>query len=145
MKTAELFFENTPLEATALTDQEARVSQGIVDRLAFDAFRRKAEEVRAGQFAQEIVSTLNPHYSWVADIEPSVLRDIFQDITSAREELAQQSGDNASDWHIYRHFRVAVEIEEPRERDMRTVLLLEALMNGDVRNGTLPTLPIFFL
>ena len=145
MKNSELFFDDTQPEVSGPSDDDLRVSQGVIERLAFDAYRRKSEEVRAKQFAQNIISTLNPQYSWVADIEPSVLRDSLQDITAAREEIARQSIDTASDWHIYRHFRVAVETEEPRERDMRTVLLLEALMDGNVRNSTLPTLPVFYL
>ena len=144
MKSAELSFENEPREILTLTDQEVRVAQGISARLVFDAFRRKSEEVRAKQFIQEVTPALNPQYGWIADIEPCVLRDTFEDIATAREKIAQENGKSPLDWHVYRHFRATVETEETRERDMRTVLLLEALMNGDVRNGTLPALPVIY-
>ncbi len=115
------------------------------ERFAFDVARRISEEKTAQTFIQSAVATLDSQYHWVADLSPSLVRESFIDITTFREAYHTQHQAAPSDWHTFRHFRLEVETDTPSDRDMHTVLLLEALMNGDVRNGTLPQIPKMFL
>jgi hypothetical protein len=135
-------------ESYTLQNKEVRpvltpLEQLQCDQLAFNAVRKATEDTNAKRCIESIVTNLDPHYNWVAQTDPQAIRYLSATVDSIKNDYYSQHQKPASAQHIYRHVRLKVETDTPEQQDEQALLLLEALMNGDVRTGTLPRLPTF--
>lgn|GEM_PF-3654553 len=133
---SKLLFEATPaaLESTPL--EQLRYEQ-----MAFAAVRRASERKQTQKFINEIADSLDSQFRWVGQTDPEDVRHLSLTVSSFQEQYQARHQKAPSSQQVYRHVRMRVETTEPTAQDERAVLLCEALMNGDVRNGTLPLLP----
>lgn len=138
------------LQAEAYTPKNTEVIPPLTpqeqlqyEQLAFNAVRRATEGANAQRFIEKAATELDPQYGWVAQTAPEDIRHLSLTIDSFQDDYYSRHQKPANAQQIYRHVRMKVETDIPHPQDERSVLLLEALMNGDLRTGTTPRLPKF--
>ncbi|MGH7217952.1 MAG: hypothetical protein ACREGE_00700 [Candidatus Microsaccharimonas sp.] len=134
----EAFTRSIPEASLASAQEQLRFEQ-----LAFNAVCRATESANAARFITTITDELDSQYSWVSQVAPEDIRHLSLTIDLFKEDYYTRNQKLPSPQHTYRHVRMKVETDTPTPQDEQSVLLLEALMNGDIRSGTIPKLPKF--
>lgn len=94
-------------------------------------------------FLQRTISTLPSRFHWLKQADISQITDLLNEIVVLRGQFVQKHGTLPSDGRIYREYRSI--LETAPDNDMRAhfnVVTLEALMNGDIMHGTLPSFSV---
>ena len=113
--------------------EEARV---IEERyLSLEAEQRLAE--RSAQL-DDILESLDDRYSWMRESEgdqKTILTEAFSEL----HDFKYQGGTEKSSREVYIHFRLRAETDqEVSKHDEAALHLLDALLQGDFKNGKLP-------
>ncbi len=141
-----LYYRKLQAEAHMHASEEVRPASLELlayEQMAFIALCRASETEAARRFIVSTSLTLSTQYSWVSQVEAESVRQLSLTIDAFRDEYYTRHQKAPSAQRIYRHVRMKVETDAPSPQDEQSVLLLEALMNGDVRSGVIPQLPKF--
>lgn len=132
-------FARTIPEASSVSPHE----QLRYEQLAFNAVRRATEIASAERFIGTIATELDSQYSWVSQVDIESIRHLSLTVDSFQNEYYTRHQKLPNAQQIYRHVRMKVETDTPTLHDEQSILLLEALMNGEIRTGAIPQLPKF--
>jgi hypothetical protein len=91
---------------------------------------------------QRFVPTLSSEFHWLAQADIQHVTDLFNTIVHFRRQFIQQHGTIPSGSRIYREYRSMLELAQNDERAHFNVVTLEALLNGNIKSGVLPSFSI---
>lgn len=99
----------------------------------------------ADRLIEKIIPQLSAQYHWLERVDRQQLADLFNEIADFRDTYAKEHDKPPSDGRIYRQYRLALEQAEDEAHDelYEKVVLLEALMDGNIVKGSLPSLDTY--
>lgn len=127
-----------------LADREQRVLLGMQDRFLFENTIERQQREATKAMLESIIPTISEEYSWVRSslaTEQETLVDALAEIRRHQQQTLTKTNEYPTGRESYVAFRRKIEsAEKPNPTDYTAVLLIEAMMDGDIRNGTLPVL-----
>lgn len=132
------------------------VEQGVMDRDIFLARQAMVNSLavsheqqtpvtgyvtsqNAEKLIADIVPQLSSQYRWLQDANIYQITCLLNEVIQYRSIFRDTYDKLPSDSRIYRNYRLALEQDDSNDQELYDkVILLEALMNGDVTKGSLP-------
>lgn len=127
------------METSRVTPQE----QAKVDRSIFES-KAEAPKTSAAVSFEELTAGLSDEFRWMnstTDQNKQVFDTAIEEIAQFQNNYKQENGALPSGRQTYIEFRKRIETDEPiDETSKAAVLLIDAVMDGDVRNGEFPVI-----
>jgi hypothetical protein len=115
------------------------VEQGVVARQLFTYELERRQEKRAQELLRQLAPTVSKEYSWMQTTnreEQIELAQALLEVKQHQDTAFIETGQYPEGPTTYR----ALQYKYRQEAGSKAILLAEALMGGDVREGTLPIL-----
>lgn len=127
-------------ERLAASMQQAQLGRWLLEQCAkTPAYEVSCEQAVALQ--QNLASELSAEYQWLLDVDARELAAIMSEVSLFRHDFTAQQGSAPSGGRVYRHFRLNLEQatdEKMNEMAYQRVVVIEALLQGDITRGDLP-------
>lgn len=126
-------------ERLATNMQQAQLGRWLLEQCAKTPQYEVSLE-QAAALQQSLASELSTEYQWLLDVDVCELAAIMSEVSLFRHDFTSQQGSAPSGGRIYRHFRLNLEqaTDEANEVAYQRVVVIEALLQGDITRGELP-------
>ena len=95
----------------------------------------------AEKFIDDILPQLSSDYRWLKNVDNQQIARLLNEVLQYRDDYSREYGKLPSDGQIYRNHRLALERDTENDQELYDkVVLLAALMNGNITKGSLSSL-----